>query len=1452
MKRLLTIMVLFLTLGLTASIAENKSDEQLIQEVREKLPKLMSVSNVGREFRFSIPPCYEAGNPNDFIKIYVTSPVRTLVTVEIPGKGYYKTRMTIPNDVIGFDISPTDGQPFRYSFGTHQPIPERVYERHGIHVYAKDPLVVYCVVRFQHTSDGFLVYPTSALGTDYVIASYPDMGNMFSAYFPSQTAITGCFDNTRVRFTLGGAVSAGTAGGMKPGEWKEWTLNKGDVLMIQSMGALSTEPDITGSRVRADKPVSVVSGNHCANIPTTNQWCDYIVEMDIPMHTWGRYYHVPETPNRRFSQIVRIFAKENNTRIYRDGMQVGLIKRGGGGTFGDGFLEMRINNVGGAPRSAVFSGDKPIAVTFYNPGTQEDVTSANSDPFQMAITPIEQYQNEITFCTPNVQGGQGFPDNFFTLVYQTNQFGMMPDDMQFGIVRGGDVTWRQLNAISPHNNKLFPYDVPYNNDTLKFAMATFRLANDGVYKLRDLSGRTFACYSFGYGAWDSYGYPTSTALLDLETPDLYPPIPTYDIDCEGTVTNGFVRDMPDEDDYRSNLADVYFLTEQSFNYRFTCCDPHIEPGFTRDTRWSMKVDDITKDARGLVRFADRAGNDTIIVINYYATNISLTPTSLAFNQLKLGEQNTMEYILKNESTTAPVLIGRIGLAHQDRNFTISHPAISDFPFELAQQEEVKILVTFNAASEGTFWDSIYVADFQVKGDRRECFEIGARMTASVGNPIIEVDDWDFRQVLVGQIVQKELAIRNVGTSSLVIRGYSGPTNSVFTHNLPDPSYLASDPIVIEPNRNFLFTVFFRPGAEIKYNDQIVFESDATTRDNIAVLAGEGIKPSLWAGSWHFERKRIHRNNAPREYEHSIELMNPGTQEVTITRIEIADPTDRSAFIFNEGDFINMKIEAGGKNTYSFKFKPIRIGYHRLEIKYLTNSPGIEATTILEGIGTAPMVRTNDIDFGQMIVGDQPIGGKTIRFTNIDYADEADDLTITAFNNVNISNNWANYSIEGFKFDGTKMMKNGATPTNFPIVLVPGEFVEITGEFNAVKSGVHQGMITSVSDAALLNTTTNLVIDENGNVTSTWTGSGIFQGIGIIGDQTTVCLDVSQILNVVVSNTEEQPIEVTNISLNPPLAQFEILGPATPFTLDPANPNRTIQIRYVSSTVGAFKTDVVVANNSLRNPTISTAIQGTTVGYTQTTRSRTNPEEQIIGGSFEYILTMNLDQDPVLSNVKDLEVRMRYKSEWITADINTLNLGAVFAGRYTILSREKVLHPATDEEEVIIRLRANDRLSGSGAQEMLKMTFRIYLPARVDGDLSKIDRDKVINIKHTVSTDDACVIVNGNQTKITIKNVCIEEMRNVMISRTPFSLAEVSPNPVSSRGAEIKFSVGLETQTDIRIYNSKSELVATPISNVLQVGEYSVRIPIENLPSGVYFYEMTSGPFKEVKKLIIQK
>jgi hypothetical protein len=86
----------------------------------------------------------------------------------------------------------------------------------------------------------------------------------------------------------------------------------------------------------------------------------------------------------------------------------------------------------------------------------------------------------------------------------------------------------------------------------------------------------------------------------------------------------------------------------------------------------------------------------------------------------------------------------------------------------------------------------------------------------------------------------------------------------------------------------------------------------------------------------------------------------------------------------------------------------------------------------------------------------------------------------------------------------------------------------------------------------------------------------------------------------------------------------------------------------------------------------------------------------------------------------------------------------------------------------------------------------------------------------------------------------------------YAFGNIVPNPVGSSGTNLDFEIALDGWTEILVINSKGEVVATPVAQFMKPGKYTVNLPVNELSSGAYFVRLTSGPFTEVKELIIHK
>lgn len=711
-----------------------------IDEVRQNIPEMLGSSNWGKDFWFSYPPAPESQIEDVmYLYLYILSYTKTKVSIDIPKWKETKTSIVEPGALIKISISPIFAEPEGHAYYGRMKV-ETVYKNVGLHIKSDDPIVVYAVSQSGYMSEGFLVLPTNSLGREYISASYPDWGFQPSSTkysFPSLITITAAFDNTSVKFTMGGTANSRTAGGMKPGQTTEIFMNKGDVWLC---GTAAANMDLTGSKIISNKPIAVVSGNHCANVPISNGWCNYIAEMDIPTYAWGKNYFTGKIPDRKFSGMVRIFAKEPETVIYRDGNQISFITEAGG-TLGKGWLEMRLTD--GDNASALISGDKPINVVFYNTGAVEDSSiSKDNDPFQMNILPLESYQKEIMFTMPT-KGYYGSDfQNYINLLHETDAAGHLTEDIEITKLDTGGYDWTPVNVLFPGNGEAWDFFIKGR----KYALKTLQL-NAGVYKIR--ADKPFACNSYGKSLYSTYGYLTGGVFPDKTTGDKQPPLPIWNVDSTGSVISATVTDKPDTDSVRANLSDIILIPEYSYNYRLNYDE--IVPGETVTTNWNMHVKDNSKDAKAYVLFADKAGNDTLIKVEYFPPDIEIIPDKIDFGMIFIGNTIETTFGIKNNSEDITYIIESITLKHNYSNFIMGNN-IQDY--ELDPGSILTLHILFNADSIGIFIDTLLV---KIKEDIIFKVELKAEVY-DPSNSVEPIIDTDFFEISPNPVTDSELNV----------------------------------------------------------------------------------------------------------------------------------------------------------------------------------------------------------------------------------------------------------------------------------------------------------------------------------------------------------------------------------------------------------------------------------------------------------------------------------------------------------------------------------------------------------------------------------------------------------------------------------------------------------------------------------------------------------------------
>lgn len=1474
-------------------------------QLNSKLPNLLGASNTGTEFVLGFHPCYESSGTDNFIRIYVSSKVETQVRLTIP---YFSSepvhiKNTKPNDIIEFVLAPATAQPYtRGSGGLKKTLlPTQLWKGRGIIINSDDPIVVYGVTRYKATSDGYLVLPTHTLGKQYIVSAYREVTEWDTQSLNPYVSIIGANDKTKVTFYIGGNNSTSIRT-IDDKIWKPYQnisvlLNKGDNWLIASEGPQS---DLGGSLVVANKPVAVISGNHCANVPTSIRYCDYLIEQELPNTSWGLKYFVVPIANRQKSSMIRVFSKEENTKIYRNGTEFGYLQNYWG-IEGEGWFEVRASSDSNMP--AVISSDKPIYVVQYNTGQVDD--NVVSDPFQMVLTPLQQFQNEIIFNTPGIRGGYGFSTNYLSIVYLSNLEGQIPDDLEYGEVINGDiVNWTKVINMSPSPGQAY-FDLDLFGQKQQFFVKTITLPYDGVYRLR-CSTSKFAAYAYGFSPYDSYGFPTSVAISDLEKPDTLCPEPRYTLFCDGGTidlrskkTTGLVIDRPVEDTSRSNLSLIFFNKSLSKNYSFGFED--FTPGEDFTAKWWLKVINPDEDAKAVITFSDRVGNDTTITIEYEPTKYKIYPVNLNFGALNVGEEKTLQLQIANESKTKTAFLSELQLKSikelsLDLGFYINIPFDINAPFQPGETRN--FTVTFSAVKQGEYRDSIGVGDTCL-------FRYKSYIYALVGNQIINVGDAEFGKKVIGEKSNNIIvSILNIGSTQLKVTGFNNNKLNVFSHNLSDFKISSTNPLIIEKGGEVQFTVSFKPLQEIDYSDTIEILSDAgTIEDNLCILSGTGVQSSLVATGDNWGRKRAHLSKYDLDSSYyfvpysaptgAIELKNTGTYELTINKIFSTFDYKGEAFeIFINGKYQPIKLftdklseikDINGKSIVSIEpdgtrripvyFHPKASGLHKLVLQYESNSKDV-VNSVLEGVGIYPKIQTTNMDFGTMIVGDNS-KKLYLKFTNSSW-EYQDSLFIKSFKEIpmySIYDEPGIYSQEGFTYNKNNTRSNTGEVANFPIRLLLGDYVELECEFSPQKQGNASATLESVTDADI-------------ESKSLWQGYGMGENVQmVIENEPFICFNSQELIRIKVINQGESRIKIIpdNIRiLQDDYNVFSLEGFYDPEMNNVDSENEYILnerdfayilIQYAPNSHN--QENILVEHSALvriktnaLNPLfadISTTVKGRAIHFRSLAESNINNKtelhvEPIFGNEF-YPITYTINTNPVSFNnfvkVNELNIELSYSKFFLALKHldKTPKSYSIYRGKNIpedwMISIDAFFDSNGEKETIKINLSGKTPLLFETNQEIISAQFLSFLP--VYSERNEVTKSKRIELSHKISTMNKCLsFIDTQKVTITLNEICADKFRPILLSSSNYNLALVSPNPISSKGGILKFSIAFDDWVELNLYSITGELIYNFVSGNLQSGEYEVQLPIDLLQNGTYYIDLKSGEFQDRQKIIILK
>ena len=235
------------------------------------------------------------------------------------------------------------------------------------------------------TNDASLLLPVNTWTGNYLVAAWQ---NWDGINLPGWYSVTASKDNTMVtvKAPKGGTPTQGGGGVDGQGNGVV-VMNEGDVLQVIT----ASGGELTGSIVTADKPVQVMGGHECTQVPIGVTACDHLEESMFPIEALAKEYIVVppvQVPNDQAEKavIVRIVASEANTTLTFDPDQpVNKLLANAGD-----FVQI-------PPTIAKFvvKADKKILVAEYMVG--QDGGYGTSDPAMLIAVPTAQFRKNYLF-----------------------------------------------------------------------------------------------------------------------------------------------------------------------------------------------------------------------------------------------------------------------------------------------------------------------------------------------------------------------------------------------------------------------------------------------------------------------------------------------------------------------------------------------------------------------------------------------------------------------------------------------------------------------------------------------------------------------------------------------------------------------------------------------------------------------------------------------------------------------------------------------------------------------------------------------------------------------------------------------------------------------------------------------------------------------------------------------
>ncbi len=658
-----------------------------------------------------------------------------------------------------------------------------------------------------------------------------------------------------------------------------------------------------------------------------------------------------------------------------------------------------------------------------------------------------------------------------------------------------------------------------------------------------------------------------------------------------------------------------------------------------------------------------------------------------------------------------------------------------------------------------------------------------------------IDTIRFASMLVGEPTTK--VIQTTFYNPMVIPVKIRPIiESDAAHKQHWRDYLLISPvpnvqITVNPFSEVEFTIKFTPSALGERQAYINYNIDAGCEVLNTVLVGYGLTGTITSNSLNFGKERLNFNYPVQ----NLIIKNIGNTVKTVTEIQYTNVNLQSTF---QMPLIQTPFNITGKDSaiIPITFIPPSDQYYSTNIKFIT-SEADTSVSLVEGEAYLPKMTTDKACDPDVKIGS--LGTAYIDLTN------PSTSSILSVNSVSLTNS------NEFAFQ-LGMINN--------VTLQKGETKRFLIDYTPQLGMSHKTDVFVEAD------------DYDGLFTDTWKTTMIpvvcdalkFDFKAPVFGPTLLCNNNTKFITI--TNTSES----TNADIYFDQSQFFGQDP-TAFVLKPTAPQITIgggvtiqvPVQFKPTEARKYSTNVIIPVSNQITLDIPLSGEGREI------IPSTDPKSSSLVPNTSQTLSFIADI-PALEKgfVDSLEFVIRLSNNALYINPNTF----------------KSSNPAITWAPVTLTPKGDLLVKGKGnlAVPFKNELFTFKYTAMLD-DSSKI------NIFYDVRY--ACTNKEFNVKLVKIDEFCFSEGRRIIVTDHNNRISQPAPNPVDNE-FNLNFSIALNSLTQIDVYNMLGKKVKTLFSDDLKAGNYEMKFPATDLPSGSYILKFQSGRFTKALPLQIVK